>query len=179
MCEHVMTSGKNKGKLCGKPKDFHFETHVKLNFCNTHKDKHKDEWGPKVREIAQKQLEQALKEQNEFDSKLDNREITAQFIFNNWRKQDKSPNLFREVQKDPNSDIIKEMDKVLSRIAFEDVFKTTLSGDAYVGFRVFPCDWCGYTKEEVVSELEKRGFSPAVYEEDKNCILVRFNRCRF
>ena len=56
MCEHVMTSGKNKGENCGKTTENFFIGMEKfaIPYCSTHKTKYENLWKPLLEDQKEK-----------------------------------------------------------------------------------------------------------------------------
>jgi hypothetical protein len=175
-CKHLMKSGKNKGKECGERGFLTFSTRTTIPYCFKHKDSHEEEWRPLEEAVAKKQHEKYTKEMEEYKSKLKSRDLSAQKIFDQLKERHISPNLFIKKEKNSNSNIVEEMDKVLNRIFFED-HRMTDESSFFSRLKLYPKDWCGYEKDEIMEELTARGFSPVCYLEKGGYILADFGKC--
>lgn len=168
-----MTSGKNKGENCGKTTEHFFigmENFV-IPYCSTHKTKYENLWKPFLEDQKEKYKRKKEEERLQFEAKLQDRKINAKFVFEQVQKAYKDTSLFVESTKNPNSTIIEEMDKVINRIFFQDAYKANLADRSITDCRLFPCDWCGYSQQEIVDELKKRGFE--AFEDSAPCVIVR------
>src|SRR6478736_525641 len=86
VCQHIMKSGKNKGKHCEERTHFATSTNFTqtgmkhISYCFKHMNVYEAEWRPKLEEDAKNEVQQKLGERLQFESKLEDREFDYQKI---------------------------------------------------------------------------------------------------
>jgi hypothetical protein len=178
-CKHIMISGKNKGKPCNEystTKNSRNTTYsMKLNFCDKHSESHRAEWEPIFLENEVKHKEMLTKKRQNFESKLEPREINYKNMKTLFVMSD-IPDFLTKRQETTENVV-----EVVDRIIKDDLVKAyhILKWDttSVCRFNTYVSQWSKFSMKEIIDEFVIRGFSTLV-DTPEICIRVEYVHLR-
>lgn len=170
-CEHTLLAGPRKGKRCDATPSYSSES-VTIPFCKAHKEAHEEEWAPLVAEAAAKRQKREEETSNAFSIALLHARIpNAETLFK-INRHNPSPEFELELQlklKSFGNKTEATIEDCVTQILFEIErafyrFPADIGGLSNIRLHAF--DWRGWSREEIVKELENRLYT--VYVSDKS-----------
>lgn len=153
-CKHIMVSGKNKGKPCGKRCTQYLG--YDISYCWTH-EKLYSEYKQKIEKLAAEKSRMRNQKRQEFEQKIEARKYNYQ---NLWRlSRDRESKEIKDLLYVPSvkiEDIITAVDKICEQALM--AYRMIEPGGSFHEFYLYPCHLRGFTTDEIAPEFEKRGY---------------------
>jgi hypothetical protein len=161
-----MRTGSRKGNTCDK-RTTRVDS-VKVPYCFTHVEAHRDDINPIVGAQKEKELREQLEAKEEFMKSLEPRRLDYKEIARLARVEG---DIKMEDEGEPEKDLlIKKVDEIcMTTILAHKIIETC--GIPH-RFRVFPSQYVGFDLNDIKAEFVKRGFSVSEYH-DENILEVR------
>uniref|UniRef100_A0A6C0ELK0 Uncharacterized protein n=1 Tax=viral metagenome TaxID=1070528 RepID=A0A6C0ELK0_9ZZZZ len=164
VCNHLLQTGKSKGKKCGKPSAYEIAISQDIGYCRNHQAKYLGEINTYVTEVLRLRTENANKERREYENKLESRELNVSkfrtlanaVAKKSGRGGDGELLDIYLFQAEPEFELVEAVDKMLFNLI--SGFQSFRPTHMVLNFTIYPYQTYGHTFNDVATELEKRGF---------------------